>query len=109
MSITGKTTFAAVAAVVAAIALAVPAGADPNTLPCGLFSNPACAFVPLFPDLDHDVDLTTTDPTALNGDRADEPQPWYRAERRPSPGMGSPPIEDEANGFAEFSAPPAHL
>lgn len=84
MSITGKTTLAVAEAVASAIGLAVPAGADPSPSPCGLFSNPICALVPLFPDLDHDVDLTTN-PTALNGDRAAELQPGAGQNAGPAP------------------------
>jgi hypothetical protein len=54
----------AAGAAVAAVSAVAPASADPSGGPCGLFSNPLCAFVPILPNLDHDVDLTK-DPNAL--------------------------------------------
>jgi hypothetical protein len=52
--------------VVAALGLAPTAGADPSDDPCQLAVSFLCRFVPMAPDLDHDVDLTQ-DPGALNG------------------------------------------
>ena len=74
MSIIKKTTIAAVGAVAAGLYLAVPAGADPNVSPCGLSLVPYCAFIPMLPELDHNVDLTT-DPGALSGAGSGDLQP----------------------------------
>jgi hypothetical protein len=38
--------------------LAAPVSASPDN-PCGLTFIPVCAFIPVLPSLDHDVDLTT--------------------------------------------------
>jgi hypothetical protein len=48
----------------AQIALAVPSVADPNDDPCGLAVSFFCRFVPIAPELDGDVDLTTQVPPA---------------------------------------------
>jgi hypothetical protein len=69
MSMKKKTTLAVVTAFALGICSAAYAGADPGTSPCGPFSNPICAFIPLLPELDHDVDLTM-DPGVLNGNGA---------------------------------------
>ena len=66
MRVTKKTAVAALGGLAAAIYLAVPASAAPDN-PCGQAFIPVCSFIPLLPNLDHDVDLTT-DPGALNGD-----------------------------------------
>jgi hypothetical protein len=50
----------------AAFVVAAPAGADPSDDPCQLAVTFLCRFVPMAPDLDHDVDLTQ-DPGALSG------------------------------------------
>jgi hypothetical protein len=50
----------------AALGVAAPAGADPADDPCQLAVALLCRFVPMAPDLDHDVDLTQ-DPGALGG------------------------------------------
>jgi hypothetical protein len=47
-----------VGALVAVTTLAPPATASPD-IPCGSIPIPVCAFIPVLPDLDHDVDLTT--------------------------------------------------
>lgn len=58
--------FAAAAGVVA-VALAAPAGADTGDMPpCQLKLAMLCNMLPVFADLDHDVDLTQ-DPHALDG------------------------------------------
>jgi hypothetical protein len=45
--------------------MAAPAGAAPGD-PCQLAVTLLCRFVPIAPDLDHDIDLTK-DPGTLNG------------------------------------------
>jgi hypothetical protein len=55
---------AAVAACGAATLLAAPAGAQPGDNPCELAVTFLCQFVPMAPDLDHDVDLTQQLPPA---------------------------------------------
>jgi hypothetical protein len=68
MSILGVTTAASTVMLTAAMTLAAPASASPDN-PCGATLIPICAFVPVLPGLDHDVDLTTgpegPDPDAL--------------------------------------------
>jgi hypothetical protein len=56
----------------AALGLAAPAAADPADDPCQLAVSFLCRFVPMAPELDHDVDLTQ-DPGALNGQPLPEP------------------------------------
>jgi hypothetical protein len=61
-------TRAVIAAVVsfgAAVVVASPAGADPGS-PCELAINFLCRFVPVAPDLDHDLDLTQQQPVDPN-------------------------------------------
>jgi hypothetical protein len=58
MSILGFTTAAATVMLTAAITLAAPVSASPDN-PCGATLIAICAFVPVLPSLDHDVDLTT--------------------------------------------------
>ena len=41
-----------------------PAGADPTDDPCQLAVTFLCRFLPIAPDLDHDVDLTRQQPPA---------------------------------------------
>ena len=54
-------------AVAAAAFFATPANADPGDNPCELAISYFCKFVPIAPDLDHDIDVTQgqqVDPTA---------------------------------------------
>jgi hypothetical protein len=57
MSLHGIPTAAAAVMLTAAIALAAPVSASPDN-PCGATLIPICAFVPVLPSLDHDVDLS---------------------------------------------------
>ena len=59
MSILGLITDASTVVLTAAVTLAAPASASPDN-PCGATLIPICAFVPMLPGLDHDVDLTTS-------------------------------------------------
>lgn len=62
-----KTTLiAAATAVTAGLLLATPANADPDDSPCELAISYFCRFIPVAPDLDHDLDLTQrpVDPNA---------------------------------------------
>ena len=52
----------AVTALAASTFLAGPAQAQPGDDPCALAVNFLCRFVPVAPDLDDDVDLTTLQP-----------------------------------------------
>jgi hypothetical protein len=55
----------AAAAVLAAGAyLATPTSADPGDNPCEFAINYFCKFIPIAPDLEGDVDLTTDQPPA---------------------------------------------
>jgi hypothetical protein len=58
MSSLGVNTAASTVMLTAAMTLAAPASASPDN-PCGATLIPICAFVPVLPRLDHDVDLTT--------------------------------------------------
>jgi hypothetical protein len=70
MSSLGVTTAASTVMLTAAMTLAAPASASPDNL-CGATLIPICAFVPVLPGLDHDVDLTTgPDPDALTSNDA---------------------------------------
>jgi hypothetical protein len=61
------TVIAAAAALATGVFVAAPASADPGDNPCELAVTFLCKFVPVAPDLDHDIDLTQqqpVDPTA---------------------------------------------
>jgi hypothetical protein len=60
-----RTVVAAVSALAASVLLATPATADTGN-PCELAINFLCRFVPVAPDLDHDVDLTQQQPIDPN-------------------------------------------
>ena len=57
-----RTVAAALAALAASVFLAGPAQAEPGDNPCALAVNFLCRFVPVAPDLDHDLDLTQLQP-----------------------------------------------
>jgi hypothetical protein len=59
-----RTIFAAIAAAAVAVSLSGPAAADNSGGPCTLTLSLLCRLVPMAPDLDHDVDLTTQLPPA---------------------------------------------
>ncbi|WP_099022372.1 fibronectin-binding protein [Mycolicibacterium palauense] len=48
----------------AGVGLAAPAVAEPGPPPCGPSLFPICNFLPIAPQLDGDVDLTTNQPEA---------------------------------------------
>jgi hypothetical protein len=56
-----------IAGAAATISLSGTAHAQPNAGPCRFMIMPICSIIPVMPELDHDVDLTT-DPNALNSD-----------------------------------------
>lgn len=60
------TVVAATAALTAGVLLATPANAEPGDNPCELAINFLCQFVPIAPDLDHNVDLTQQQPVDPN-------------------------------------------
>ena len=57
---------AAAALTIAGMFLACPARADPGDNPCDLAVNFLCRFVPMAPDLDHDIDVTQQQPVDPN-------------------------------------------
>jgi hypothetical protein len=59
-----RTVIATAAALAAGLLLSAPATAEPGDNPCELAINFLCRFVPIAPDLDHDVDLTQQQPPA---------------------------------------------
>jgi hypothetical protein len=61
-----KAAVVAVAAIGMSLGIAAPAGADTDDDPCQLAVNFLCKFVPMAPDLDHDIDLTKN-PGAIDG------------------------------------------
>jgi hypothetical protein len=61
-----KAAIAGMSALGAAVFIAAPAIADPGDNPCELAINFLCQFVPVAPDLDHDVDLTQQQPVDPN-------------------------------------------
>lgn len=69
-----STAIVAVAAAAIAFTFAPPAHAGPNDGPCGAGFNPWCLAIPVLPNLDHDVDLTTGG-GALTSDTAAVPSP----------------------------------
>jgi hypothetical protein len=54
----GRMLLAGVIAVAAETAATAPAAAEPGENPCELGLSFVCHFLPIAPDLDHDVDLT---------------------------------------------------
>ncbi|MDT5100899.1 MAG: hypothetical protein QOC76_4636 [Mycobacterium sp.] len=52
--------------IAAAFGATAPAGADPTDDPCQLAVTFLCRFVPMAPDLDHNVDLTK-EPAIVDG------------------------------------------
>ena len=56
----------AAGALATAVLLATPAAANPGDNPCDLAVNFLCRFVPVAPDLDHDIDLTQQQPVDPN-------------------------------------------
>jgi hypothetical protein len=61
MCVVAKMTAALVSMLAAAVMLAGPASAEPGN-PCELAINFLCRFVPIAPELDHDIDLTQQSP-----------------------------------------------
>jgi hypothetical protein len=61
-----RTAIAAAAVLTAGLLLAAPATADPGDNPCELAITFLCRFVPIAPDLDHDIDLTQQQPVDPN-------------------------------------------
>jgi hypothetical protein len=59
-----RTVIATAAALAAGLLLSAPATAEPGDNPCELAVNFLCRFVPIAPDLDHNVDLTQQQPPA---------------------------------------------
>ncbi len=59
-----RTVIATATALAAGLLLSAPATAQPGDNPCELAINFLCRFVPIAPDLDHDVDLTRQQPPA---------------------------------------------
>jgi hypothetical protein len=57
-AVLGRMLVAVVFAVAARTAVTAPAAAEPRENPCELALSFVCHFVPIAPDLDHDVDLT---------------------------------------------------
>lgn len=60
-------------AAIAAAMTAAPAAADPVENPCAMTANFFCQFVPIAPELDHNVDLTQQLPPV---DPDAPPPPW---------------------------------
>ncbi len=58
MSALKKAAIIALGTATTGLYLAVPAGADPGDDPCRSLFIPICRFLPIVPDLDHDIDLT---------------------------------------------------
>ncbi len=57
-----KTLSAALAAAAISTAFAAPVHADPADNPCELAVTFLCQFMPIAPDLEHDIDLTVEQP-----------------------------------------------
>jgi hypothetical protein len=66
-----RTVIAAAAALAAGVLLATPASAEAGDNPCGLAVTFLCQFVPIAPDLDHDIDLTQQQPVDPNSPPAE--------------------------------------
>jgi hypothetical protein len=61
-----RTSIAAAAVLTAGLLLAAPATADPGDNPCELAITFLCRFVPIAPDLDHDIDHPQQQPVDPN-------------------------------------------
>jgi hypothetical protein len=61
-----RTVIAAMAALAAGVLLGIPASAEPGDNPCEPAVNFLCRFVPIAPDLDHDIDLSPQQPVDPN-------------------------------------------
>ena len=61
----------AIGVTAAALGAATPASADPADSPCELVVAFICRFLPIAPDLDHDIDLTQ-DPAVIDGQQLPE-------------------------------------
>ena len=57
---------AAATALTTSLLLAAPADAEPGDDPCELAISYFCKFMPIAPDLDHDIDLTQQHPVDPN-------------------------------------------
>ncbi|MCW2688323.1 MAG: hypothetical protein JWR37_3213 [Mycobacterium sp.] len=68
MSVIGKAAIAAAGAIMSTMFLAAPASADPATNPCELAVTFLCRFMPIAPELDHNIDLTQ-DSAVINGEQ----------------------------------------
>jgi hypothetical protein len=62
MSVFRQIGVVALSALCSAVFLAAPASADPSDDPCELAVTFLCHFVPIAPDLDHNIDLTQLQP-----------------------------------------------
>jgi hypothetical protein len=74
MSLPAVGAAAATAMLTSTLTVAAPALASPES-PCAATPIPICAFLPVLPSLDHDVDLTTTgpEPNTQTPDEAQSP------------------------------------
>lgn len=70
-----QTLLALVVASATSVVVPAAAHADPIDDPCGLAIAFLCRFVPIAPDLDHDVDLTVHPPSDPAGLPPDPPLP----------------------------------
>ena len=61
-----RTAAGAAAALAAGVLRAAPANAGPTDSPCDLAISYFCKFIPVAPDLDHDVDVTQLQPVDPN-------------------------------------------
>jgi hypothetical protein len=86
-----KAVIVTVGVIAVVLGLAAPASADPGDDPCQLAVTFLCRFVPIAPDLDHDIDLTQ-DPGAINGQQLPEMPP---SGQNPE---DLPPVDPCANG-----------
>lgn len=85
MKIVKGAAVAGVGAAVAALFCGCPANADPATDPCELAVTFLCKFMPIAPNLDHDIDLTQG-PATINGTPVPQAPP-----SDPHVGNGAPP------------------
>jgi hypothetical protein len=61
-----RSTVVALGLMTTALGVAAPASAEPGDDPCQLAATFLCRFVPMAPDLDHDIDLTQQPGTAVD-------------------------------------------
>lgn len=89
MYVVKRAAIALTAAVTTGLCVAPPADADPGFDPCHASVMLLCRFVPMMPDLDHDIDLSQ-DPDALTDGQVPADKPGVTQPGVHEPGSSQP-------------------